>query len=136
MNGWLRYIGAEANKVLSALDLSKLGAWESELVSLGENKAIAFVKNVAQHVEPNLAQFIADHPTLAAEFQTLSDEEAAAEVAKRTTDPSRPAGDTSTPSSPSSSSADAGPSESTSDSSSASGTAENVEPAAPAKSSD
>lgn len=89
-NGWLRYVGAEANKILTHANLEKLGAWGKELATLGENAAVGFIKNVAQHVEPNLAQFIADHPALSAEFQTLSDDEAAAEVAQRK-GPSEPA---------------------------------------------
>lgn len=138
MNGWLRYIGAEANKVLTHGNLQRLGAWTQELEALGENAAVSFIKNVAQHIEPGLAQFIADHPALSGEFQTLTDDEAAAEVAQRK-GPQEPTTDTSTPSSSTGSSTDSATASdagaSTSDSSSASGAAENVEPAAPAKSS-
>jgi hypothetical protein len=94
MNGWLRYAGSALTRVLSHLDLSQLGADAKELEALGENAAVTFVKGVAQHVEPGLAAFIAGHPALQDEFHTLTDDEAAAEVAQRKGDPS-PAGDTS-----------------------------------------
>lgn len=83
MNGWLRFVGTAAGRVLTALDLGSLGAEAKVVEALGENAAVAFVRGVAQHLEPGVAQFIAEHPALQGEFHTLTDDEAAAEVAQR-----------------------------------------------------
>jgi hypothetical protein len=117
MNGWLRYVGNSAARVLSKIDLSGLGAEAKALESLGENAAVSFVRGVAQHIEPQLADFIANHPMLQGEFHTLSDDEAQAEVAQRTGN----SGGSSTPTSSSSTNSGSDNAPSTSDSSAASG---------------
>jgi hypothetical protein len=117
-NGWLKFIGAEANRVLTVLDLGNLGAEVHVLEKLGENAAVTFVKGVAQKVEPVVAEFIATHPALQSDFHTLSDDEAADEVAART---GNPAGGTSTSGSSTSTTSGDDGAPSTSGSSSASG---------------
>lgn len=81
---WLRYVGNAIVRLLTHQDLQQLGAEVSVLEKLGENKAVVFAKGVAQHVDPEVAQFIANHPALQDEFHTLSDDEIAAEQAQRT----------------------------------------------------
>lgn len=100
MLNWLRYIGSAAVRLLTHQDLSQLGAEASVLEKLGENKAIVFAKGVAQHVEADVANFIANHPALQNDFHQLTEDEIAAEQAQRTGN----SGGTSTPTEPSSSS--------------------------------
>lgn len=98
---WLRYIGSAIVRLLTHQDLQQLGAEASVLEKLGENKAVVFAKGVAQHVDEDVARFIAGHPALQDEFHTLSADEIAAEQAQRTGN----SGGTSTTSSPTDSSA-------------------------------
>lgn len=76
----IKYIGDSAKRILTAQDLSGLGATESQLKSLSGNSILTFVKGAAHDVEEELARFIANHPTLAGEFHVLSDDEAKAET--------------------------------------------------------
>lgn len=90
---WLRFIGNAVVRLFTHQDLQQLGAEASVLEKLGENKAITFAKGVAQHLDPEVAKFLAEHPAIAAEFHVLSDDEIAAEQAQRTGN----SGGTSTP---------------------------------------
>lgn len=75
----IKYIGDSAKRIVTTEDLKNIGATEDDLRSLSGNAVLTFVKNAAHEVETHLAQFIAGHPKLAAEFHLLSDDEAAAE---------------------------------------------------------
>lgn len=97
MGNWLRYVGTAIVRLLTHQDLQQLGAEASVLEKLGENKAVVFAKGVAQHVDEDVARFIAGHPALQDEFHTLSADEIAAEQAQRTGN----SGGTSTTGSPS-----------------------------------
>jgi len=124
MGKFLTFVGDSVARLLTHVDLAGLGAEARTLEQLGENKAIAFVRGVAQHVESDLATFIAEHPAIGHEFHVLSDEEAAAELAQRTGNSDGSSG--STASSPTNTENDGAPT--TSSSSSASG--ENSTPSA------
>lgn len=117
MGNWLRYIGNAVIRLFTHENLSQLGAEASTLEKLGENKAIVFAKGVAQHVDPELARFLAEHPATAAAFHVLNDDEIAAEQAQRTGN----SGGSSTPTSSSPASGDSATDSGTSASSAASG---------------
>lgn len=76
----IKYIGDSAKRIISAKDLGDLGATEEQLKSLSEGSILTFVKGAAHELEVGLADFIANHPVLSAEFHVLSDDEAKAET--------------------------------------------------------
>lgn len=76
----IKYIGDSAKRILTAQDLSSLGATGEQLKSLSGNSILTFVKGAAHDIEEELAHFIANHPTLSGEFHVLSDDEAKAET--------------------------------------------------------